>query len=65
MAKWEMQQRQEWIKNRKEPFRRSDLMEKFKINVATATTDINTYKKNGGILLYDLSNKCYVKPINE
>ena len=65
MAKWEMQQRQEWLKNRQEPFRRADLMAEFGVNIATATTDINTFKKNGGILFYDLNNKYYVKPKGE
>lgn len=62
MAKWEMQKRQEWIKNRKDPFRRSDLMVEFKITSVTATKDINTYKKNGGILIYDINDKYYIKP---
>ena len=60
-----MQKRQEWIKNRKEPFRRADLMAEFGVNIATATTDINTFKKNGGILLYDLNNRYYIKPTGE
>ena len=60
MAKWEMQKRQEWIKNRKEPFRRADLMAEFGVNIVTASKDIKTYQKNGGILLYDLSNQYYV-----
>ena len=62
MTNYAMQQRQEWIKNRYEPFRRSDLMAEFKITTATASSDIKTYKKNGGVLLYDLNNKHYVKP---
>ena len=45
MAKWEMQKRQEWIENKKEPFRRTDLMVEFNINITTASTDIQTYKK--------------------
>lgn len=65
MAKWEMQKRQEWIKNRKEPFRRLDLMAEFNVNVVTASSDIQTYQKNGGILFYDLNNKYYVKPTGE
>lgn len=62
MAKWEIQQRQEWLKNRQEPFRRADLMAEFNVNVVTASKDIKTYQKNGGILFYDLNNKYYVKP---
>lgn len=62
MAKWEIQQRQEWLKNRQEPFRRADLMAEFGVNVVTASKDIKTYQKNGGILFYDLNNKYYVKP---
>jgi hypothetical protein len=65
MSKWEIQQRQEWIKSRQEPFRRVDLMEAFGVNIATASTDIKRYKENGGILIYDLSNRCYVKPTGE
>lgn len=62
MTNYAMQQRQEWIKNRYEPFRRADLMAEFKITTATASSDIKTYKKSGGVLLYDLNNKYYVKP---
>jgi hypothetical protein len=62
MSKWEMNKRQEWIANRTEPFRRSDLMAEFQVNIVTASTDIQTYKKNGGVLFYDLNNKYYVKP---
>jgi hypothetical protein len=65
MSKWEMNKRQEWIANRTEPFRRADLMAEFQVNVATASSDIQTYKKNGGVLLYDMNNKYYVKPKGE
>jgi hypothetical protein len=40
-------------------------MEAFGVNIATASTDIKRYKENGGILIYDLSNRCYVKPTGE
>lgn len=65
MAKWEMQKRQEWLESRKEPFRRADLMAEFKVSVAIASKDIKEYQKNGGILIYDLNNKYYVKPTGE
>ncbi len=58
--RWFERQRIEWISNRRKPFNRKDLMDKFDISLPQASNDIQTYLKMfPSALTYNLKKKRY------
>jgi len=58
--RWFEKQRIEWIKNRKEPFNRSDLMSAFDISLPQASCDIQKYiTMFPNSLMYNMKKKRY------
>lgn len=58
--RWFERQRIEWIKNRKEPFNRKDLMDAFDLSQPQASHDIQTYIKMFPMALtYNMNKKRY------
>lgn len=58
--RWFEKQRIEWIKNRKEPFNRRDLMDAFDISMPQASNDIQAYLEIfPNSLTYNMNKKIY------
>jgi hypothetical protein len=64
MSQWFKNKRQEWIKERKEPFSRIDMAKEFDITIAVITNDIKAYQKLNNDLIYNRNLKQFEKVKN-